>query len=99
VVRRCDNFRRRCFVTMNNRPTPSRTDPSSIFVPSIVVIRVGAVLDVQLVFPTADDDNDNDAAAGVEEEEDEVAIERKEFASTTWDRKLSISRFNKNILS
>ena len=92
----CDNFRRRCFVAINNRPTPSRTDPSSIFVPSIVVIFQLAVLEVQLVFPGDEDDEDAvAAAAGVED----GAIARKELESTTWDRKLSISRFNKNILS
>ena len=92
----CDNFRRRCFVAITNRPTPSRTDPSSIFVPSIVVIFQLAVLEVQLVFPGDEDDEDAvAAAAGVED----GAIARKELESTTWDRKLSISRFNKNILS
>ena len=92
----CNNLRRRCFIAINNRPTPSRTDPSSIFVPIIVVRLVGAVLDVQLVFPRDDDDDDEDAIACVEEG---AIAPRKELESTTCDRKLSISRFNKNIFS
>ena len=92
----CDNFRRRCFVVIINRPTPSRTETKTIFVPIMVVILVWAVLEVQLVFPGDEDDEDAvAAAAGVED----GAIARKELESTTWDRKLSISRFNKNILS